>query len=99
MTTAASKQVHHQANGMVWVRSGGQNYGATLEDFAAAHGQPMPPLPAGAIERIYEPKRRHAIVGPTGVMDGGPMPWTFGDEAIANIDHLMSTLPVIPPPL
>lgn len=99
-------ELHHQSTGIVWVRDLARNvhYHGTLAEFQAAYGQPMPSLPAGITERLYQPGRRHALSGPTppsgalNLKDGGPVPWAFGDAVIADIDHLISTMPPIPPP-
>lgn len=84
-------QLHQQKNGIVWIRDDGKNYSDTLENFALDFGEPLPPLPQGVIDRLYDPGIRHPLHGAEGVLDGGPMPWPFGDRAIAAIDRLLQS--------
>lgn len=65
-------------------------------------------LPEGATERIYVQNVRHAINGDDGTIAGGPVPWQFGDAAIAAVAALLvaqtarraipPTPPVVPDP-
>jgi|SRR5215469_4882825 len=80
----------HVINDTVRVVAGNQAYMDTHTNFAADHGATVPDLPAGVIERIYEPGIRHAISDGSSVIDAGPMPWAFGDTAIGNIALLLA---------
>ena len=84
------EQFNQQVDGTVWVRSGGRHYSETLENFTADFGEAPPPLPDGALDRVYDPGRRHALHGAEGVLHGGELPWGFGDRAIAAIDGLLA---------
>ena len=46
--------IHHHPDARVRVKNASQIYHATLTDFAADYGSPMPALPAGECERFYE---------------------------------------------
>lgn len=83
------QMVQQFADGMVWVRDNGARYGATAEEFARDYDQPLPQLPKGITERIYEPGKRHALIVGNDVVDGGPMPWPEGDQLIASVFQLI----------
>ena len=83
--------VHFHPDGDVFVRNGDRCYSDTPANFARDFGKEFPAMPAGAIEQIYEPSKRHAIHGPDGVMFGGDMPWEFGDEVLAQLDALLAS--------
>ena len=61
----------------------GTVYFDTLENFVV-DGGPKSELPPGIDERIYTQGRRHALMLDHNVMDGGPMPWPWGDGVITN---------------
>lgn len=85
------KSVHQHPDGMVFVRVDAITYGDTIENFEADYGSTFPPLPAGAIERIYDQGKRHAFQSEDGVIGGGEMPWPYGDTLIASVGSLMAT--------
>src|SRR5215510_3382011 len=84
------KMLHQTVDGTIWVRSNAGHYGETPDIFERDHGKKLPPLPAGITERIYEPGVRHALYKGNDTVDGGPMPWPPGDEAIAKTDQLLA---------
>jgi hypothetical protein len=82
---------HHQAqNDLVRIENGAQCYIDHVAAFAADNGTPVPALPAGAVERIYEPGIRHAISNGSSVTGAGPQPWPFGDASIAAVPALLT---------
>jgi hypothetical protein len=81
---------HHAQNDLVRVENGAQSYTDRVAAFAADNGAPVPALPAGAIERIYEPGIRHAISNGSSVTGAGPRPWPFGDATIAAVPALLT---------
>lgn len=74
----------------MYVRTGDGTYVDTQANFETDLGRRLPPLPAGAIERIYTPGVRHVMQSKTDVIEGGPMPWDLGDAAIAAIGDLLA---------
>lgn len=89
-------------DGMVSVRSGSDAYYDTLANFATDYGQAAPSLPAGATAQHYEPGVRHFYGDGSNVLAGGDMPWTFGDEVIADVAVIaaakIARLGIEPPP-
>jgi hypothetical protein len=82
------KMFHQHPEDLIFVRTDAQTYHGTSEQFVAEFGEVLPSLPVGVLERIYEPGRRHALMDREHVLGGGPMPWDFGDRAIAAIGKL-----------
>ena len=74
----------HQLLDQISLRTEADHYAGTLEEFERHYGQPLPPLPDGITERVYEPGKRHALSADNSVRDGGPMPWPEGDEALTH---------------
>jgi|SRR5215469_1301001 len=82
------QQVHQMVD-MIWVRTpDGRHYGETLENFERDYGEPMPAMPYGITSIEYEPGIRHTFKKGNDVVDGGPMPWPFGDEILRSADRL-----------
>ncbi|HEV2263721.1 MAG TPA: hypothetical protein VGR79_04225 [Stellaceae bacterium] len=81
---------HHILNDVVHVENGSAVYVDAGARFAADNDAAVPVLPAGAIERIYEPGVRHAISNGSSVIAGGPQPWPFGDAAVAVVSKLLA---------
>jgi hypothetical protein len=79
------KQVHKHPDGLIYVRTDYGIYGDTVENFYKDFGVEFPPLPQGATECIYDVGKRHAINKEGDTIAGGPMPWDFGDQLIANV--------------
>src|SRR5262245_41638839 len=80
---------HQAPNGKVFVRVEGKDtYSGTTDDFLTEFGE-RPVLPPRVSERIYEPNKRHALMNDETILMGGPMPYDFGDRAIAAIDMLL----------
>jgi hypothetical protein len=78
--------VHQHPDDLVYVRQDGKNiYGDTTENFQDDFGITLPPLPEGAIERIYEPGKRHAIQSADTIIEGGPREWDLGDRIIQAV--------------
>jgi|SRR5215467_14268466 len=82
-------QVHETPDGMIWVRVGNRAYGETRKQFTLDFGQEMESL-EGFTERVYEPGVVHALKVGTNVVDGGPMPWKFGDRVLKAFDNLVN---------
>jgi hypothetical protein len=83
----------HQFRDRIFLRNdNGESYSGTLEDFARHFGEPMPPMPQGITQRIYEPDKRHALQIGNNVVDGGPLPWTEGDDALARVDEMIQIM-------
>jgi hypothetical protein len=83
-------QFHQHPNGSIFVRSAAGVYEETPDNFAADHASP-PVLPDGVIERIYDDAGRHALIDATGNhVDSGPIPFDFGDAAIAACAALLA---------
>ena len=81
---------HHAQNDLVRIENGAQCYVDRVAAFVADNGTPPPPLPAEAVERIYEAGIRHAISNGTAVIGTGPQPWLFGDAAIGAVSVLLA---------
>jgi hypothetical protein len=86
----ALPEYHYHPDGLIYVRTATGTYGDTLANFALDYGLPDPGLPAGAIQRLYDPGIRHNITFPTGGDLPQPLPWAFGDAAIADIAALLA---------
>jgi hypothetical protein len=83
-------EVHQHPDGMVYVRTDNGTYCDTPANLAIDFGEVLSALPEWANDRIYAPGVRHAIMGPNGRLDGGPMPWDLGDRLIAAVARLIS---------
>jgi hypothetical protein len=81
---------HHAQNDLIRIENGAQNYTDRVAAFATDNGAPMPALPIGAVERVYEPGARHAISNGSSVTGAGPQPWPFGDASIAAVSSLLA---------
>jgi hypothetical protein len=84
--------VHQHPDGFVYVRESRvagldpfTHYGDTDENFLDDFKLTFPPLPDGADERIYEPGKRHAIQNRERIVEGGPMPWEFGETVLRTL--------------
>ena len=62
------------------------HYSIAAEDFSEVFGFELPALPDGITHRLYEPGVRHALQQGPNVVDGGPMPWPEGDNALELAD-------------
>lgn len=95
---------HHAQNDLIRIENGAECYIDRVAAFAADYGTAVPSLPAGAIERIYEPGIRHAVSNGASVIGTGPQPWPFGDASIAALSSLLAAqakrtaLPLTAPP-
>ena len=85
-------EFHEHPDGYVFVRAyidgEDKEYGETRANFEKDFGRPLEPLPDGAVERIYVRDVRHAINSRDTTIEGGPIPWSYGDDAIAAVDGL-----------
>ena len=78
--------VHLLSDGSVRVSDGYVNYVGPAAEFLLDFGEDAPTRPAGIDEVIYEQDRRHAYCKlDIGVVDGGPLPWTKGEELIPKV--------------
>lgn len=104
-------QLHYHPDGLVYVRAAEAEYVDTAEHFildaTTAFGAPLPVLPEGAIERLYDNTpgfERHAIAdAKANQIESGPIPWPEGDTAIAALAALLGaqakrTAPTAPAP-
>jgi hypothetical protein len=79
----------HQFNATVGVIVDDKIYRDVDVNFIHDYGKPMPKLPDGINERLYEPEVRHALIAYGDVKDGGPQPWPEGDALLSRIDALL----------
>ena len=79
---------HEGSEGMIWVRTDEGHYFGTRGDFEFEFGENLERLPEGALERIYEPGKRHCIQNSETIIAGGEREWKFGDRAIAAFAKL-----------
>jgi hypothetical protein len=91
--------VQQNADGVI-VRNTTLNkvYRDTLANFALDFAVTAPTLPTGATDRIYDAGVRHSITDGHTVIQGGPMPWSVGDSAIANINTGLANQTARQPP-
>lgn len=66
------------------------HYIGTIAEFEADFGSALPALPEGITHRLYEPGVRHALQQGSNVVDGGPMPWPPGDDALDRADEVIA---------
>jgi hypothetical protein len=94
--------VQQTPDGLVAVRSGDQVYLDSAAHFALDYGEPAPTLPAGAVDSVYEPGKRHVYTDGVTVVAGGAMPWPDGDRYIAGVTAAIAAqkarIAAIPPP-
>jgi len=77
-------------DGIIFVRNAGAIYADTQANFEADFGKSLAALPDGALQQLYEPGKRHFFADAEGVIGGGDMPWTLGDEIVAATDALLA---------
>ena len=77
--------VQQHPDGWIIVRIGKESYMDTPANFKTDFGVDIPPLPDGALERIYDQGKRHVFHGEDGILDGGEMPWPLGDQLIDSL--------------
>lgn len=82
--------VHQHPDGMIYVRVGDKTYRDTKQNFEIDFGIELPPLPDGAIERIYDQGRRHVLQSDDSVIGGDDMPWKLGDQIIADVNSALA---------
>jgi hypothetical protein len=84
-------EFHQHPDGFIYVRAdNGTHYADTKDNFVLDSGIALPLLPDGADDHIYTQGRRHAFMGNGDIIDGGPVPWPWGDDVIANIAVLIA---------
>lgn len=84
------KQVHQHPDGHHIVRVDDKVYIDTAENFKDDFGVQLPTMPIGIDERIYHQGVRHALMTKNSVVDGGPMPWPFGDNLFNKINSALN---------
>jgi hypothetical protein len=89
--------VQQTPDGHLIVRSNGQVYLDTYANAALDYGVATPALPSGCIDRVYEQGVRHCCTDGFTVLYGGPVPWTIGDNYIANIAAALTAQSARPP--
>jgi hypothetical protein len=82
-------QFQQHPDGLVYLRTTAATYVDAAANFVADYKWQLPPLPLGFKERIYEPGVRHALMG-NGSVVAGPMPWDFGDKALAAVAAILA---------
>lgn len=101
-------QFHQHPDGHIYVRTNEGIYRETPANFAIDYAKKLPALPPGVVERIYDDEGRHAFIDAKGNhVDSGPMPFPFGDAAIAAAAALHAkkkaredaAMPVFSPPM
>jgi hypothetical protein len=85
-----ANQIHQHPDGTVSVRVDDKIYTDTEKNFKKDFGINLQKVPAGFDERLYEQGVRHALSARSSVIDGGPMPWTIGDNAIGKFDDALA---------
>lgn len=84
-------EFHQHPDGFIYVRAeDGALYADTKENFVSDAGLTLPALPDGADDHIYTQDRRHAFMGNGNVIEGGPVPWDWGDAVIARVPQLLA---------
>ena len=85
-------QFHHHPDGTIYIRTKGAEYADSLANFLldVGSGNAPEPLPAGADERLYIQRVSHALLNRQGLVDGGPMPWQYGDVAISLVEKIIA---------
>jgi hypothetical protein len=78
-------EFHQAPSGLVYVRGDADTYSDSRENFVADFGLDPPALPPGADEHVYTQGKRHAFMGGDTIIEGGPVPWPFGDQIIAAL--------------
>jgi hypothetical protein len=82
-------EFHEHPDGWIIIRTLKGDYIETRENFKQDFG-PIPSMPAGADDHVYTPGRRHCYMGDGNIIDDGPMPWDYGDRAIAAFKDLIT---------
>jgi hypothetical protein len=83
----------HHPDGLIYLG----NFSCTLEEFTDQ--RPDYTLPEGVIGRIYRPDIIHALFDNESNQQGGPLPWTDGDEYIQNADSIIAAITLARQPL
>jgi hypothetical protein len=84
------RQVHQHPDGHHIVRVDDKVYVDTPENFKDDFGVQLPVMPIGIDERLYHQGVRHALYTKNSVVDGGPMPWPFGDNLFNKINAALN---------
>jgi hypothetical protein len=91
---------HRRPDGLIRVqRDDGTVYVDTNANFVTDFGQALPAMQMGASEQIYSQGIRHCYAVGNNVVGGGPMPYSYGDAAIAALDTLLSNQAARPKPI
>ncbi len=75
-------------DGEVLIRSPSGQYVDNFAGFELDAGRPVPPMPAGAIGRVYIPGEKHSV---TDGVHASPrrLPWAPGDLILSNVPLLL----------
>lgn len=83
---------HLHPDGVVIVEGPAGIYIDTPVNFAADFGRAVPALPAGMVERLYDPAGRHFVADAKGnAYPVEPVTFAFGDAAIAALPDLLAS--------
>lgn len=84
-------QFHEHPDGWIYVRTAAGTYADTTANFIADFRWQIPARPEGLVERLYDDGGRHVLTDAKGnhVLNG-PVPWEWGDRAIAQVETLLS---------
>jgi hypothetical protein len=91
-------QFHRHPDGFVFVRTAAGVYVDTPGNFQLDYGQPLPTMPIGADEQLYEPNVKNAYMGGGTIIEGGPRQWVYGDAVIAAYPQLIAAQAARQPP-
>lgn len=83
---------HRQDNtGQIYVRADDPThyYGDTKANWELDFNRTAPDLLPGYQEQLYVQETKNAYIGYGGT-EGGPMPWTEGDDIISHLDDALA---------
>lgn len=85
-------QFHQHPDGLIYVRAAISVYCDTSECFSFDNNSPVPALPPGIKQRIYDRQAKtHRLFDAfNNHVADGDVPWHYGDAAIANIASLLT---------
>jgi hypothetical protein len=83
-------QFHEHPDGVVIVRAPASEYQDTRANFVTDYRWQIPAKPDWAVERLYDDAGLHKLIDAKGNdLASGPVPWEFGDKAIAAIARIL----------
>jgi len=83
-------QFHEHPDGLVILRASTGEYQDTRANFVADYRWKIPAKPDWAVERLYDDGGMHKLIDAKGNdLASGPIPWEFGDRAVAAIATIL----------